>query len=101
MTQFTPSSAPSELKALIGRVTTNLSALFSGVLINVERKFDLHQAMADLGACTSSVTLATTLVRLMVGAAIPIAVRLLGAISQAFGGVYQDRLPFAEYFKRH
>ena len=89
---------------MIGRATTDLSALFSGVLFNVGCKLDLYQAMATLGACTSSVALATTLARLMVGAAILSAARLpvvIGAISQSFGRVYQDRCPFAEYFRRH
>jgi hypothetical protein len=31
----------------------DLGAAFSGVLVNVERKLGLYQAMADLGACTS------------------------------------------------
>jgi hypothetical protein len=41
---------------------------------------------------------------LMVGAESLAAARLsvvIGATSQGFGGVYQDRLPFADYFKRH
>jgi hypothetical protein len=40
----------------------------------------------------------------MVGAASLAAARfsvVIGAISQGFGGVYQDRLPFADYLKRH
>ena len=53
MTQFTPSSAPSEIEAFIGQVVTDLSAAFSGVLVNVGRKLGLYQAMANLGACTS------------------------------------------------
>ena len=53
MTQFTPPPAPSELEAFIGQVVTDLSAAFSGVLVNVGRKLGLYQAMADLGACTS------------------------------------------------
>jgi SAM-dependent methyltransferase len=57
MTQFTPPPAPSEVEAFIGQVVTDLSAAFSGVLVNVGRKLGLYQAMADLGACTS-VTLA-------------------------------------------
>jgi hypothetical protein len=39
----------------------------------------------------------------MVGAASLAAARLsvvIGAISQAFGGVYQDRSPFADYLGR-
>jgi hypothetical protein len=103
MTQFTPPAAPSGVEAFIGQVVTELSAAFSGVLLNVGHKLDLYQAMADLGACTS-VALATTLARLIVGAASLAASRLcvvLGAISQGFGGAYQDRLPFAGYLKRH
>src|SRR5689334_3983726 len=57
MTQFTPPPAPSEIEAFIGQVVTDLSAAFSGVLVNVGRKLGLYQAMAELGACTS-VTLA-------------------------------------------
>ena len=53
MTQFTPPPAPSEVEAFIGRVVTDLSAAFSGVLVNVGRKLGLYQAMVDLGACTS------------------------------------------------
>jgi SAM-dependent methyltransferase len=53
MTQFTPPPAPSEVEAFIGQVVTDLSATFSGVLVNVGRKLGLYQAMADLGACTS------------------------------------------------
>src|ERR1700746_3495813 len=53
MTQFTPPPAPSEVEAFIGQVVTDLSAAFSGVLVNVGRKLVLYQAMADLGACTS------------------------------------------------
>ena len=103
MTQLTPPPAPGEVKALIGQVVTDLSAAFSGVLFNVERKLELHQAMADLGAGTS-VGLATTLARLMVCAASLAAARLsivIGAISQGFGGAYQDRLRFADYLRRH
>ena len=53
MTQFTPPPAPSEIEAFIGQVVTDLSAAFSGVLVNVGRTLGLYQAMADLGACTS------------------------------------------------
>jgi 2-polyprenyl-3-methyl-5-hydroxy-6-metoxy-1,4-benzoquinol methylase len=53
MTQFTPPPAPSEVEAFIGQVVTDLSAAFSGVLVNVGRKLGLYQAMADLGTCTS------------------------------------------------
>jgi hypothetical protein len=103
MIQFTPRPAPSEVKAFIGQVVTDLSAAFSGVLINVGCELDLYQATGDLGAYTS-VALATTLARLMVGAASSAAARfsvVIGTISQGFCGVYQDRLPFADYLKRH
>ena len=53
MTQFTPPPAPDEVEAFIGHVVTDLSAAFSGVLVNVGRKLGLYQAMANLGACTS------------------------------------------------
>jgi SAM-dependent methyltransferase len=53
MTQFTPPPAPSEVEAFIGQVITDLSAAFSGVLVNVGRKLGLYQTMANLGACTS------------------------------------------------
>jgi SAM-dependent methyltransferase len=53
MTQFTPPPAPSEVEAFIGQVVTDLSAAFSGVLVNVGRKLGLYRAMVDLGACTS------------------------------------------------
>jgi hypothetical protein len=53
MTQFTPPPAPGEVEAFVGQVVTDLSAAFSGVLVNVGRKLGLYQAMADLGACTS------------------------------------------------
>ena len=53
MTQFTPPPAPSEIEGFIGQVVTDLSAAFSGVLVNVGRKLGLYQAMAELGACTS------------------------------------------------
>jgi hypothetical protein len=36
--QFTPPPAPGEVEALIGRVVTDLSAAFSGVLVNAGRK---------------------------------------------------------------
>jgi len=53
MTQSTPVPAPNEIEAFIGQVVADLSAAFSGVLINVGRKLGLYQTMADLGACTS------------------------------------------------
>jgi 2-polyprenyl-3-methyl-5-hydroxy-6-metoxy-1,4-benzoquinol methylase len=53
MTKFTPPPVPSEVEAFIGRVVTDLSAAFSGVLVNVGRKLGFYQAMADLGPCSS------------------------------------------------
>jgi SAM-dependent methyltransferase len=53
MTQFTPPPVPSEVEAFLGQVVTDLSAAFSGVLVNVGRKLGLYEAMADLGPCTS------------------------------------------------
>jgi SAM-dependent methyltransferase len=53
MTKFTSPPAPGEVEAFIGQVVTDLSATFSGVLVNVGRKLGLYQAMADLGPCTS------------------------------------------------
>ena len=54
MNQFTPPPAPSDVEAFIGQVVTDLSAAFSGVLVNVGRKLGLYQTMADLGAGTSA-----------------------------------------------
>src|SRR5262249_13411905 len=51
MSQFTPPPAPSEVEAFVGQVVADLSAAFSGVLVNVGRKLGLYQAMANLGAC--------------------------------------------------
>lgn len=53
MTQFTSQPAQGEVETFIGQVVADLSAAFSGVLVNVGRKLGLYQAMADLGACTS------------------------------------------------
>jgi hypothetical protein len=53
MTQFSAPPAPGEVEAFIDQVVADLSAAFSGVLVNVGRKLGLYQAMADLGACTS------------------------------------------------
>jgi SAM-dependent methyltransferase len=53
MAQSIASPAPSEVKAFMGQVIADLSAAFSGVLVNVGRRLGLYQAMADLGACTS------------------------------------------------
>src|SRR5215813_14389817 len=63
MTQFTPPPAPSEVEAFIGRVVTDLSAAFSGVLVNVGRKLGLYQAMAERGACTSAALAAAAGIR--------------------------------------
>ncbi len=54
MTQLTPPPAPGEIEAFIGQVVTDLSAAFSGVLVNVGRKLGLYQAMVDIGPCTSA-----------------------------------------------
>ena len=43
MTQFTPPVASGEVEAFIGQVVTDLSAAFSGVLVNVGRKLGLYQ----------------------------------------------------------
>lgn len=63
MTKFTPPPAPSEIEAFVGQVVTDLSAAFSGVLVNVGRKLGLYQAMADLGACTSTALAEATGIR--------------------------------------
>ena len=63
MTNFAPQPAPGEVEAFIGRVVTDLSATFSGVLVNVGRKLGLYQAMADLGACTSTALAEATGIR--------------------------------------
>src|SRR5262249_20235397 len=55
--------APGEVEAFIGQVVTDLSAAFSGVLVNVGRKLGLYQAMADLGACTSAALAEATGIR--------------------------------------
>ena len=63
MTQFTPPPAPGEVEAFIGQVVTDLSAAFSGVLVNVGHKLGLYQAMADLGACASATLAEATGIR--------------------------------------
>ena len=63
MNQFTPPPAPGEIEAFIGQVVTDLSAAFSGVLVNVGRKLGLYQAMADLGPSTSVVLAEATGIR--------------------------------------
>ena len=54
MTEFTAPPVPSEIEAFIGRVVTDLSAAFSGVLVNVGRKLGLYKTMAAIGPCTSA-----------------------------------------------
>ena len=63
MDRFTTPPAPGEVEAFIGQVVTDLSAAFSGVLVNVGRKLGLYQAMADLGTCTSAVLAEATGIR--------------------------------------
>ena len=63
MTKFTPPPVPTEVEAFIGQVVTDLGAAFSGVLVNVGRKLGLYQAMADLGACTSTALAEATGIR--------------------------------------
>ena len=63
MTQLTPPPAPSEIEAFIGQVVTDLSATFSGVLVNVGRKLGLYRAMVDLGPCTSAALAEATGIR--------------------------------------
>jgi len=63
MSKFTPPPAPGEVEAFIGQVFTDLSAAFSGVLVNVGRKLGLYQAMANLGPCTSMTLAEATGVR--------------------------------------
>src|SRR5690242_8849010 len=56
MTKFTPPTpAPADVQAFIGQVVTDLSAAFSGVLVNVGRKLGLYQAMADMTTFLSDV----------------------------------------------
>jgi SAM-dependent methyltransferase len=63
MPQVTPSPAPGEVEAFIGQVVSDLSAAFSGVLVNVGRKLGLYQAMAERGACSSAALAAATGIR--------------------------------------
>ena len=63
MTPTTPSPTQGEIETFIGRVVTDLSAAFSGVLVNVGRKLGLYQAMADIGCCTSMALAEVTGVR--------------------------------------
>jgi SAM-dependent methyltransferase len=63
MTPLIPAPAPGEVEAFIGRVIADLSAAFSGVLVNVGRKLGLYQAMVDIGACTSAALAETTGIR--------------------------------------
>jgi len=63
MSKFTPPPAPGEVEAFIGQVVTDLSAAFSGVLVNVGRKLGLYQTMANIGPCTSMALAEATGVR--------------------------------------
>jgi SAM-dependent methyltransferase len=63
MNEFASQPAPAEVEAFVGQVVTDLSAAFSGVLVNVGRKLGLYQAMADLGACTSTTLAEATGIR--------------------------------------
>lgn len=63
MTPSMPSPAPHEIEAFVGQVVADLSAAFSGVLVNVGRKLGLYQAMAGLGACTSTALAEATGIR--------------------------------------
>jgi ubiquinone/menaquinone biosynthesis C-methylase UbiE len=63
MSQLAQSPSPGEVEAFVGRVVTDLSAAFSGVLVNVGRRLGLYQAMADLGACTSTALAEATGIR--------------------------------------
>jgi SAM-dependent methyltransferase len=55
MNQIAPPPTQAEVEAFVGQVVTDLSAAFSGVLVNVGRKLGLYEALADLGASTSEV----------------------------------------------
>ena len=63
MIRFTPPPAPHEIEAFVGQVVTDLSATFSGVLVNVGRKLGLYQAMAELGGCSSATLAEATGIR--------------------------------------
>jgi SAM-dependent methyltransferase len=63
MSHSVPSATPKEIEAFIGQVVSDLSAAFSGVLINVGRRLGLYRAMAGLGACTSSALADATAIR--------------------------------------
>ena len=51
------------MQAFIGRVVTDLSAAFSGVLVNVGRRLGLYRTMVDLGPCTSAALAAASGIR--------------------------------------
>src|SRR5690606_19486377 len=53
MNQMTVPPARAEIETFVGQVVTDLSAAFSGVLVNVGRKLGLYHALAEIGACTS------------------------------------------------
>ena len=63
MTQVTSQPTPTDVQAFIGQVVTDLSAAFSGVLVNVGRKLGLYQAMADIGPCSSAALAEATGIR--------------------------------------
>jgi hypothetical protein len=63
MSKLPPPPAPADVQAFVGQVVTDLSAAFSGVLVNVGRKLGLNQAMAELGAVTSTALAEATGIR--------------------------------------
>jgi SAM-dependent methyltransferase len=63
MTQSIQSPAPGDVESFVGQVVSDLSAAFSGVLINVGHKLGLYRAMAKLGACTSAALAEATGIR--------------------------------------
>jgi SAM-dependent methyltransferase len=63
MNQFTPPPAPAEVEAFVGQVITDLSAAFSGVLVNVGRKLGLYQILAERGPSTSAILAEATGIR--------------------------------------
>lgn len=63
MTPSIPPADPADIEAFVGKVVTDLSAAFSGVLVNVGRKLGLYRALAELGACTSGALAEATGVR--------------------------------------
>ena len=63
MTPVPSPPAPGEVEAFVGRVVGDLSAAFSGVLVNVGRRLGLYRAMAELGACSSAALAEATGIR--------------------------------------